>query len=89
MVITCCSEACFYTHLLFDLFLYLFQVGSQIHVHLVFGAKQSLKHRVCRHAHLLQSWLLELALQILNFNFQVINLFHTNRSQVIQYLMHS
>ncbi len=61
-LVICC------THLLFDLLLDLFQVGSQVHGNLVLGSQQSLKHSVSRHAHFLQRRLLELALQVDNLD---------------------
>ena len=62
------------THLLLDLLLHLLQVGSQVQVHLVLGAQQSLQHLISRHAHFSQDWLLELALQILHLDLEVFNL---------------
>ncbi len=70
----------FIAHLLFDLLLDLFEAGSQVHRDLVFGSQQSLKHSISRHAYLPQSWLLELALQVNNFDIQVLDLESVNES---------
>jgi len=51
------------SHLLLDLFLDLFEVGSQVHGHFVFGAQQGLKSRF-----------LEFTDQVLNLYLQILNL---------------
>jgi len=61
-------------HLLLDLLLDLLQVGPQLQVDRVLGAQQGLQHGVGRHADLPQDRLLELTHQVLNFDFEVVNL---------------
>ena len=61
------------TYLCLDLLLHLFEVGPQIHGHLVLGAQQSLEHGVSGQTDLLQSWFLHW-LQFHHFELQILNL---------------
>ncbi len=72
----CIAIVC--AHLLLDLFLDLFEVGSQVQRHLVFGAQQSLQHGVSRHAYFLKSGFLEFTYQVLNLYLQIVNLKNTH-----------
>lgn len=71
-----------WTHLLLYFLLDLFQIGPQVHGHLVFGAQQGLEHGVCWHAHLLQGRLLKLALQVLHFQSQILDLCREVKAQI-------
>lgn len=60
---------------LFDvLLLHRLEVGSEVHGALVFGPQQSSHHLVCRHPHLPQGGLFELASQVLNLQLQLVDL---------------
>lgn len=68
---------------LFDvLLLHRLEVSSEVHGALVFGAQQGSHHLVCRHPHLPQSRLFELASQILHFQLQLVDLRQFNERRL-------
>lgn len=63
-----------YLVLLDVLFLHRLEVGPQVHGALVLGAQEGPHHLICRHPHLPQGRLLELASQVLDLQLQLVDL---------------
>lgn len=56
------------------LLLHRLQVGSEVHRALVFGSQESSHHLICRHPHLPQGRLFELASEVLYLQLQLMDL---------------